>query len=223
MVPIWLTWFTMDGLNNMYGSASFTYKVFGWIYHTFVIGMGVATPYVFPVTTTSLSKAASVFLMCYFLSQLLVFLFGLTLFMTMPRAARYQSLQSGLSLLSLIPALISYAAPSKIIELWWFSWVLQIIVMKGSTILQQYWYNPMIRPVTDAEHQVERHNLFTIVVMGELFTALMTAAVSNGFDIPDMSIVLGVIVSICFQFIYFTTDQNAVSALGLFVSNRQYT
>ena len=76
MIPVWMTWALMDRFNNIFGSSTFTYKAFSWIYHLFVASLGIYAPNAFHAEAAD--NTSNAFLICYFGSQLFAFFFGLT-------------------------------------------------------------------------------------------------------------------------------------------------
>lgn len=77
-------------------------------------------------------------------------------------------------------------------------------------LINHYLIKHPVCAVTDTGHHLERHSLFTIVVLGETFLALMWTSQDGGLDAADISTLFGVIIAICVQFMYFTTDQEGV-------------
>jgi hypothetical protein len=125
IIPVWISWFTIDYFGNMFASSTFTYKVFSWIYHICVLAMGSSSNSVFVS-----QRAADTFIISYFLSQFLAFFFSLSLYMTMPKVAGSFVLFMGINLISVVPALFSIGFHEALVPLWWVSWALQLISVK---------------------------------------------------------------------------------------------
>jgi hypothetical protein len=56
--------------------------------------------------------------------------------------------------------------------------------------------------------------------MGEMFIAIVWGTSHEGFDYRSVATILGVLIAIFFQFIYFTTDQEAVRLCLTFLTKK---
>ena len=76
IIPIWITWFNIERLNNLFGAENTTFKFFSWIYYVCVVTMAVNAQNVFaenPDENTTIP-----YLGAYFLSQGLCLLYSLS-------------------------------------------------------------------------------------------------------------------------------------------------
>ncbi len=80
-----------------------------------------------------------------------------------------------------------------------------------SVFINHYIIKHPVSPVTDIDHLIERHSLFTIVVLGEVFSAILFSRETRQYDRSDSVVIFGMVIAICIQFIYFTTDQENAS------------
>lgn len=85
--------------------------------------------------------------------------------------------------------------------------------MQSVTIINHFAIKSPYGVLVDAGHQAERNNLFTVVVLGEVFSAIIWSSTEGGFDITDLFTIFGAIIALCFQFLYFTVDQENVCIL----------
>ena len=79
IIPIWITWFNIERLNNLFGAENMTFKFFSWIYYVCVVTMAVNAQNVFaedPDQSTIIP-----YLGAYFLSQALCLLYSLSVFL----------------------------------------------------------------------------------------------------------------------------------------------
>jgi low temperature requirement protein LtrA len=215
-IPLLNTWYTMNKITNSFGSSDMTFKAFTWIYHILVLLMSVYAPGVMISKDQALlygetfPGTAPVFITIYFVSQSFILLYGLSLFTTIPRVGWSYLTQSILILTSQVPAMLSIPYPEHLIELWWTSVALYHVLLISKGILERRIFRSMTGMMTDFEHFCERYSLFTMVVMGEMFTAIVFHSTERFLIEPELSVVFGAIIAISIQFMYFTVDQELV-------------
>ena len=61
-----------------------------------------------------------------------------------------------------------------------------------------------------------------MIVMGEMFIAIVWATSYEGFDYRSVATILGVLIAIFYHFMYFTTDQEAVRFWLIFHSRKKF-
>lgn len=210
------TWYAQNYVSNSFSSSDMTYRIFLWVYHILALLMSVYGPGVMITKEEAYSShvafpgTANAFISFYFASQAWLMIGGLSVFTTFPKVAWNYMIQTGFILLAAIPAMVSIAYPQHIIPLWWTSIALYYVFLPSFYVIDRLIFRNFYVILTDLEHFIERYNIFTIVVMGEMFTAIVFHSTDATQVEPAVSVVLGIIIALSIQFIYYNVDQENV-------------
>lgn len=133
IIPIWITWFNIERLNNLFGAENTTFKFFSWIYYVCVVTMAVNALNVFAEDPEQCTIIP--YLGAYFLSQGLCLFYSLSLYYTVPKLAGPRLWVSSLNIICGLPAIMPLFYPIPVKAAWWTAWTLQFLSFKVCVFL----------------------------------------------------------------------------------------
>ncbi|KAJ3088214.1 hypothetical protein HK102_009287 [Quaeritorhiza haematococci] len=203
-IPVWLTWIVTHYNSNRFGAESFVHRLFSWANMILVAGMGTNAENAFNDDPSK--NTANVFIITFLITRVLYIIYNGSSLLPLPQYIWMMVPITITTALSLIPWFVSiFVDPSYRVMLWWLSWACDFAFFH-SLIAYARIVRPVHRIALNIEHHVERLGLLTVVVLGEMVVGLLWSSSSTNFSGAYFGTILGMFITITFQYIYFNID-----------------
>ncbi|KAJ3196255.1 hypothetical protein HK101_009626 [Irineochytrium annulatum] len=211
--PVWQHWLYTHNHSNRFAAYDLYHKVYTWIMMILNAGMGINAQNAF---SEGDQNTGNLFIITFLLGRLFYILSHSRIYWSAPEFSFAVSITLVISLIGTAPYLASvFLADAYRPALWWSGFLVELAAQNLLILVFRHYIPKRFmkyRLALNIEHHSERFGLLTLMVLGEVVVAILWDSSSPTFSWNYLATVLGLMMAISMEWIYYNVD-----------GSRQYT